>query len=1037
MNPTTGEEYFYKAQNMLLSSCQFLRKIFMERWKEETGTGWESTEDQGKEVIEGLGPRIARSQSVQHVQKAVIAKGCLDEWDLSTLSLVLQHFGGTKHPHKEENEAVKSLLKIQNALIHQPKKKFSRALYNEKVDVLKKSLKALKIEEKDVKKIIEKAGTTSAITALELANQLFQEAESFLSKKMYDKAIECYGEAIKVPSLLPVHQGVAFEKRADLYLKQAKKVKQPGGSENTGSCQLIDKALEDGTEALEQNELSWKTHYILGQCFMLKSGFDKAIFHYKWALTISPTQQQVKLDLETCKQLAQLAGLEISNSDSIPNSSVDSSSNSEESENDEGTQEKVKETQSWGHTSVQKRVNASVGETNNIIRMFQNKTYFNDTDKTQILNVLYNTITNDVLYMFSWPFPVYVGINKIITQLYNSKCGKRCKPSQEDMKIRLCYIVHVLCGPYTPSEERARLKQAKKGLEMYPDNPDFHNVVATAHGSMKEYDVALHYVEQALVKWPNNLSLLFLKASFLEHSKAETGKVMRAYRHFVNLAPILHPKVCASYYALAKLHIGIANVCRDPDMRDRIRRQVIHLFRIGQGSEICLQRSFRIPEPLHQYAAENPNKQEVEAFMKFKQFEDDDLAKAILPMKMNEWHQEGGVHEEELDGSLSLVLNLWLLDLRAMRGSQTVAEVVRNKMLSCDGLVQALEQEEPFNEIEQYSAVVLMYETVTPDFEIFSLPEKHVAKMKSVVEQQFNKKCGVDKTGREDMRTRFCYVGFNLGVAQMLCNKATVDLSSSGVDLLKQGIEMYPDNLNYYQLLCGTYAYLDEYKEGLICVEKALEKFPRNYGILYLKAVLLQQRQGSETEEKSKEVIAAYKEFLSKAPKDHRKVPHAYYGIGCEYIRELFEGRSEVKKLKGAKMIKRYHNLGMEAEQYLMPSYLRSNFASNKGKEVITFLVHLIDCKILPYSSSASHSESVNGVSSILDKVISLPLTHNLKKLLLCYTASSKPAVSTPESVEQGSSSASVMREGAASESSKAEPNSGTEVMKDPSCPVA
>jgi len=48
MGSLSGEEYYYKIDNMVLTSCQLLRKVFQTRWKNTTGNDWEHAEEQGQ-----------------------------------------------------------------------------------------------------------------------------------------------------------------------------------------------------------------------------------------------------------------------------------------------------------------------------------------------------------------------------------------------------------------------------------------------------------------------------------------------------------------------------------------------------------------------------------------------------------------------------------------------------------------------------------------------------------------------------------------------------------------------------------------------------------------------------------------------------------------------------------------------------------------------------------------------------------------------------------------------------------------------------
>jgi len=303
MNPNTDDECYYTLENVLLSSCQHLRTVFQARWKKETGKDWGSTELSGRQVIEGLGERIY--ESVPTEQKAVIVTGSLGEWDLATLSLVLQHFGKKKNLFKNENEAVKSLARLKSELDrNNPKKKLSREKYNQKLGLFKTSLQTLKIKQTVIKTLIERAGITSSATALELATKLYEEAEAHLEKEEFDNAAELYTKSLAIPSLLPVHLANAFKKRSECYYQSLVQQQKEKGEDVPSDCDhLYDKAIGDATKALELHEHSWNAYRILALCYTMRNDLKQAIYHYERALEFSPAKHLLKRDLETCKAL--------------------------------------------------------------------------------------------------------------------------------------------------------------------------------------------------------------------------------------------------------------------------------------------------------------------------------------------------------------------------------------------------------------------------------------------------------------------------------------------------------------------------------------------------------------------------------------------------------------------------------------------------------------------------------------------------------------------------------------------------------------
>ncbi|CAL8124880.1 unnamed protein product [Orchesella dallaii] len=302
MNPSTGEDFYYNIDNLLLISSQFLRSKFALRWKQETGKSWGSEEGQGQQVIEGLGKRVRKSLQVG--QKVKIEEGCLEDWDLSTLSLVLQHFVRNSKMKKIEIEAIKSLTRLKNDLAQNSKKKLSRQEFNEKLGQFKTSLRELSCEEEEIRKIIECAGITSSALALEITQQLYEKAEAHLNKGESYKALKSLGKATTTPSLLPVNQAAAFVKRAECYINLARKQGQAG--EVKYDDKLLQKAAFDALNALELDKYCWKAHKIVAQWHHKQSNWEEASIYLEQAIKHAPfeLQSHLKDDLKSCKILS-------------------------------------------------------------------------------------------------------------------------------------------------------------------------------------------------------------------------------------------------------------------------------------------------------------------------------------------------------------------------------------------------------------------------------------------------------------------------------------------------------------------------------------------------------------------------------------------------------------------------------------------------------------------------------------------------------------------------------------------------------------
>jgi len=281
---------------MVLSSSQILRKLFQKRWTKESGKDWKHTEAQGQEFIQGLGQR-AFNRTQSNDQKELIANGCLEAWDVSLLAAVLLNFGNWNQ-YKTETEAVHELKTMRNYTAHHPTKKLTLKEYNEKMDVFQSNLKKLSVEEEVIDQLITKAGLSSSVAAMKACKKLYEKAKILMKKNEFENAISCYEEAITMPSLIPIHQSAAYEKRAECYVKFAEHKKNE--QLETQVDLYCDQAVKDATQVLEINESSWNAHFILAQAHRLKKNLDKAMDHYDQSLALSPQQQHVRNEKDCC-----------------------------------------------------------------------------------------------------------------------------------------------------------------------------------------------------------------------------------------------------------------------------------------------------------------------------------------------------------------------------------------------------------------------------------------------------------------------------------------------------------------------------------------------------------------------------------------------------------------------------------------------------------------------------------------------------------------------------------------------------------------
>jgi tetratricopeptide (TPR) repeat protein len=122
--------------------------------------------------------------------------------------------------------------------------------------------------------------------------------------------------------------------------------------------------------------------------------------------------------------------------------------------------------------------------------------------------------------------------------------------------------------------------------------------------------------------------------------------------------------------------------------------------------------------------------------------------------------------------------------------------------------------------------------------------------------------------------------------------------------------EKYPKSIHFFLISGAVNGFLRRPQVALYHINNELMIEPENYELLYHKAVLLRHL-GIDIDE----AIEAHRTFLQVAPKDHRKVPEAYYEMAICYRKgdTLDVAIDAINKL---------YKEGKEAEKLQLPCFL-------------------------------------------------------------------------------------------------------------------
>ncbi|CAL8124919.1 unnamed protein product [Orchesella dallaii] len=179
------------------------------------------------------------------------------------------------------------------------------------------------------------------------------------------------------------------------------------------------------------------------------------------------------------------------------------------------------------NSEVQLKINEAIRDRHYLTQLFQKKNSFNKTEQKEIVNIMYKSV-NDDYGALELTQDIYKKMKTVVTQLYKSKFEKKSVVGEEDMKIRYCFIHLSLHDTESPVGLQNSMKLAKKGVEMYPENPYYHGLVSFGYNQLNDHEGGLRYVEKALKQFPNQLQLLNTKVVHLDEVLGQSENMEEA-----------------------------------------------------------------------------------------------------------------------------------------------------------------------------------------------------------------------------------------------------------------------------------------------------------------------------------------------------------------------------------------------------------------------------------------------------------------------------------------------------------------------------
>ncbi|CAF5061505.1 unnamed protein product, partial [Rotaria sp. Silwood1] len=176
-----------------------------------------------------------------------------------------------------------------------------------------------------------------------------------------------------------------------------------------------------------------------------------------------------------------------------------------------------------------------------------------------------------------------------------------------------------------------------------------------------------------------------------------------------------------------------------------------------------------------------------------------------------------------------------------------------------------------------------------------------------------------------DEDARICYASLHMDSHELID------------EFLNSCKQKYPKSIYFFELSTSINGWLERYDAVVYNANAGLELDPTNSELLIDKAVAWRQ-----LENHNKEAVETYKSFLAVAPKDHRKVPDAYYSMAMCYL--------ALQTHDGLDVSKKMYEQGKEAEKLQLPCFLPYESSSRKLLEFLNDdnILSLIKTKATP-----------------------------------------------------------------------------------------
>ncbi|CAL8137436.1 unnamed protein product [Orchesella dallaii] len=182
----------------------------------------------------------------------------------------------------------------------------------------------------------------------------------------------------------------------------------------------------------------------------------------------------------------------------------------------------------------------------------EGKIEIDESEWMDLMKLAYDCFAQDY-QVYHLPKQILEMKKQVVDKLFEKSHWSK---GEDEMKLRFCYArFSSEVKDFATSSKDVRVSQRgikllKEGIEMYPDNVHFYILLVTFYNHLEDVKSALFYAEKGIKKFPNNVNLLFKKASILHEAKAKRVDITASFEEYLGKAPEDHGDVPEAYFRL-------------------------------------------------------------------------------------------------------------------------------------------------------------------------------------------------------------------------------------------------------------------------------------------------------------------------------------------------------------------------------------------------------------------------------------------------------------------------------------------------------